>query len=73
MLRRKIYRRGISRNSSQARLFCVASAGDAAMLYMPESREVLEIADKTMEKTVFWGMIFAVVMVVLGMFKGMVG
>ena len=43
------------------------------MLYMPESREVLEIADKTMEKTVFWGMIFAVVMVVLGMFKGMVG
>ncbi len=38
-----------------------------------ESQEALEIANKAIEKTVFWSMLFAFVMVVFGMPKGHFG
>jgi hypothetical protein len=54
--------------------FGTTSAGDAAMLdYTQESQEALERTNKTMEKAVFWGMLFAFVMTVFGMLKGMLG
>ena len=51
-----------------------ASAGDAAMLdRTQESHEALEIAEHILERTIFGGVLFALVVVVFGMLKGLLG
>jgi hypothetical protein len=67
---------GSGPSPSPARTFFgTTSAGDAAMAndYMKIPRRALARANAISERTIFWGMIFTVLVAIAGMTRGMLG
>jgi len=66
---------GIRPTHTQAHLFGTTSVERAMMDedYGKISHEALELANEMSERAIFWGLVFTVVVVAIGMLKGIFG